>query len=74
MRATQSVFAGSWLATSEVVRGTPVITVRPNAVSRRAGAGATPSVETVDVAFSDAARGARITERYAQAVHRAGRT
>ncbi len=29
---TQSVLAGSWTTTSQVVRGTPVITVRPSAV------------------------------------------
>jgi len=31
--ATQSVFAGTWLVESRVRRGTPVITVRPNAVT-----------------------------------------
>jgi electron transfer flavoprotein alpha subunit len=30
---TQSVFAGTWLVESRVGRGTPVITVRPNAVT-----------------------------------------
>jgi electron transfer flavoprotein alpha subunit len=62
VRATQSVFAGSWLATSEVVRGTPVVTVRPNAVTAEPAPAATSVVETVDVSFSDAARGARITD------------
>ncbi len=62
--ATQSVVAGQWVAGSEVVRGTPVITVRPNAVSAEPadGAGA-PSVESVTVAFSDLARSARVVSR-----------
>jgi electron transfer flavoprotein alpha subunit len=57
--ATQTVFAGTWQATTQVVRGTAVVTVRPNAVSAEA-APATPRVETVEVAFSDTAKGAAI--------------
>lgn len=59
---TQSVFSGQWVATSEVTRGTPVITVRPNAVSAEPAA-ATPSVEKVDIAFSDAAKATKIDSR-----------
>jgi electron transfer flavoprotein alpha subunit len=60
--AVQSVFAGSWVVESSVRRGTPVITVRPNAV-RPEPAPVQPKVEAVDVAFSAAARGARVVAR-----------
>lgn len=59
---TQSVVAGSFHVRSEVVRGTPVITVMPNAVTAEA-APAQPRVESVDVEFSDRARGATVTSR-----------
>jgi electron transfer flavoprotein alpha subunit len=59
---TQSVFAGAFHVRSEVVRGTPVITVMPNAVTAEA-APAQPRVESVDVAFSDRAKGAVVTSR-----------
>lgn len=59
-QATQSVVAGSWLATSEVVTGVPVITVRPNAITPEPVDGApTPSVESLSVAFSDVATAVR---------------
>jgi electron transfer flavoprotein alpha subunit len=62
--ATQSVFAGSWTVQSQVRRGTPVLTVRPNAARPEPVAEPTqPAVEPVAVEFSDAARGARITAR-----------
>jgi electron transfer flavoprotein alpha subunit len=59
---TQSVFAGCWLARSRVVRGPAVVTMRPNATSASA-APATASVESVSVAVSEAAKGAKITGR-----------
>ncbi len=59
---TQSVFSGSWSAQSQVVRGTPIIAVRPNAVSAEA-APTSAAVEPVEVAVSDAARGTRVTSR-----------
>jgi electron transfer flavoprotein alpha subunit len=59
---TQSVFAGAFHVRSEVVRGTPVITVMPNALTAEA-APAQPRVESVDVAFSDRAKGAVVTSR-----------
>ena len=58
----RSVFSGTWTTQSQVVRGTPIITVSPNAVAPEA-APVDPVVETVDVAISDAARGARVTKR-----------
>ncbi len=57
---TQSVFSGTWLADSTVVTGTPVITVRPNSATPQA-APTQPSVQTVEVAFSDLARSAKVT-------------
>lgn len=59
---TQSVFAGSWTTQSQVVRGTPVITVRPNAVAPEA-APVEPVVETVTVDVGAGDRGARIAQR-----------
>jgi electron transfer flavoprotein alpha subunit len=46
--ATQAVVAGAWIAETQVRRGTPVITVRPNAVSPEP-APAHPTVEQVPV-------------------------
>jgi len=62
--ATQSVFSGSWTVQSQVRRGTPVLTVRPNAAHPEPVAEpAQPVVETVAVTFSDTARGARVVSR-----------
>lgn len=60
--ATQSVVSAQFVAKSQVVRGTPVITVRPNSVTAEP-APATPAVAQVDVAFSDAAKGTAVTGR-----------
>jgi electron transfer flavoprotein alpha subunit len=59
---TQSVFSGTWTAQSQVVRGTPVISVRPNAVAPEV-APAKGVVETLDVEVGEASRGARVTRR-----------
>ncbi len=61
---TQSVFSGSWTADSQVLRGTPIITVRPNAVSAQP-APEQPDVVALAVEFSDPALSARITARTA---------
>jgi electron transfer flavoprotein alpha subunit len=55
----QSVFAGNWTVKAKVRRGTPIVTVKPNAVTpeRSAAAG---TLEDVQVTISDAAKGARI--------------
>ena len=58
LTSTQSVFAGTFHVRSQVVRGIPVITVMPNAVTAQA-APAQPRVERVDVEFTDGARGRR---------------
>ena len=62
MSVKQSVFAGSYTVTSTVTKGTPVITVKPNSATPQESAGA-GAVEAVEVTISDAAKGARITER-----------
>jgi electron transfer flavoprotein alpha subunit len=60
--ATQSVFAGTWTAQSEVVRGTPIITVRPNAVVPEV-APTEPVVESVQVEIDESSRGSRVVQR-----------
>ncbi len=57
---TQSVFAGNYTVTAKVTKGTPIITVKPNAATPEPvdGAGV---VEQVQVAISEGARTARIT-------------
>lgn len=59
---TQSVFSGTWTAQSQVVRGTPLISVRPNAVAPEV-APVQGVVETLEVEVGDASRGARVTRR-----------
>jgi electron transfer flavoprotein alpha subunit len=56
---TQSVFAGGWIAESQVRRGTPVITVRPNAVSPEP-APAVPVVEAVQIPQPEPAGSLRV--------------
>jgi electron transfer flavoprotein alpha subunit len=62
IEADQSVVAGSYTATSTVVRGTPVITVRPNAAPVEPSP-VIATVEPADIEFSDAAKTARILSR-----------
>jgi electron transfer flavoprotein alpha subunit len=62
---TQSVFSGTWLADSVVTSGTPVITVRPNSATPEP-APTDPVAQTVEVAFSDLARAAKVTGRTAK--------
>jgi electron transfer flavoprotein alpha subunit len=56
---TQSVFAGNFTVAAKVTKGTPIITVKPNAAApeETAGAGA---VEQIAVTVSDAAKQAQI--------------
>ena len=60
--ATQSVFGGATLVTSRVSKGTPILTVRPNAVEATPEQGAAAE-EAIEVSVSDAAKGARVLER-----------
>ncbi len=60
--AEQPVFGGSTVVRSTVTTGTPIITVRPNSVAAESADGAAERVD-VTVELSDAAKGARITDR-----------
>lgn len=60
--ATQSVFAASYTVKSRVSHGTPVITVKPNAVTPESAAAA-GAVENVTVAFSAAVTGTKVVSR-----------
>ncbi len=58
---TQSVFAGGWTVRSRIRRGTPVITVRPNAARpERVADPVQPAVQPLAIELSDRARGARV--------------
>ena len=59
---TQSVFAGSYTVQATVTRGTPIVTVKPNSTTPEAAAGAAERVD-VDAQLSEAAKGAKVTER-----------
>jgi electron transfer flavoprotein alpha subunit len=56
---TQSVFAGNWTVTAAVTHGTPVVTVKPNAVTPEL-APTEPAIAQVEVTLSEAAKAARI--------------
>jgi electron transfer flavoprotein alpha subunit len=59
--AEQPNFGGAITVTSRVVRGTPIIAVRPNAISPEPSAGAA-EITPVSFAATDAAKAARVTE------------
>ena len=61
---TQSVFGGSTVVKSKVVAGTPVITVRPNAIAPEAAAATCKRVD-IEPALSAAATMAKVTDRVA---------
>jgi electron transfer flavoprotein alpha subunit len=56
---TQSVFAGNYTVTAKVTKGTPIITVKPNAATPEEAAGA-GAVEQFAATISDAAKTAQI--------------
>ena len=56
---TQSVFAGNFTVTAKVTKGTPIITVKPNAAAPEEAEGAA-TVEEFSASISDAARKAQI--------------
>jgi len=60
--AEQSIFGGQTLVQAKVTNGTPIITVRPNAITPATAAGAAERAD-VAVELSDAARAAKITDR-----------
>lgn len=62
--AEQSAFGGATIVHSRVATGLPVVAVRPNSVDAEpAQEPAAGAVERVEVSLSEAAKGARITER-----------
>jgi len=63
--AEQSIFGGAIVVQSRVRTGTPIVAVRPNAVTPEPFSGAA-ELTPVTVELSEAAKGARITERVAQ--------
>ena len=56
---TQSVFAGSYTVKAKVTKGTPIITVKPNAATPEPAEGAA-ATEQVAVTISEAAKAAKI--------------
>jgi electron transfer flavoprotein alpha subunit len=63
--AEQSIFGGAIVVQSRVSSGTPIIAIRPNAVTPEAAAAAA-EIEQVSVQVSDAAKTAHVTERVVQ--------
>jgi len=59
--AEQPNFGGAITVRSTVRTGTPVITIRPNAITAEPSPAPAAAVEPVEFAASDAARGARVT-------------
>jgi electron transfer flavoprotein alpha subunit len=60
--AEQSIFGGAITVQSRVRAGTPIIAVRPNAVTPEPSAGAA-EIEAVEYSVSDAAKTAKVTGR-----------
>jgi|SRR5271166_3481166 len=63
--AEQSVFGGATIVHSVVKTGTPIITVRPNSLAAEPAAAAA-DLQNVDITLSDAAKGAKVTDRVVQ--------
>jgi len=63
--AEQSAFGGATIVDSAVKTGAPVITVRPNSVAAEP-APAAAELHSVNVTLSDAAKGAKVTDRVIQ--------
>jgi electron transfer flavoprotein alpha subunit len=64
--ATQVVFAGSTIVKSKVIKGVPLVTVRPNSLAPTP-APTTASVESVTVTLQDTDKLAKVVERKAEA-------
>jgi electron transfer flavoprotein alpha subunit len=60
--ATQVVFAGSTIVKSQVKRGLPLLTVRPNSITPTPAAG-TPQVSPVDVSLGEADKLVKVVNR-----------
>ncbi|HET9895008.1 MAG TPA: electron transfer flavoprotein subunit alpha/FixB family protein [Streptosporangiaceae bacterium] len=65
LTAEQLIFGGAINVSSRVRSGTPIIAVRPNAITPEAAAGPA-TIEPVSVSISDTAKQARVLERVAQ--------
>src|ERR1700727_972290 len=65
LQGEQSIFGGGITVQAKVKTGTPLIVIRPNAISAQPSPGAAEIVP-VEVAVSDAAKGAKITQRVEQ--------
>jgi electron transfer flavoprotein alpha subunit len=65
-KATQGIFGGGVIVKSEVTKGTPILTLRPNSISAEE-ASSTPAEEQVSVDVSDGAKGAQIKDRVVEA-------
>jgi electron transfer flavoprotein alpha subunit len=65
LQSEQSIFGGGITVQSKVTKGTPLIVIRPNAISAEPSPGDAELVPT-EVTVSDAAKGAKITERVEQ--------
>ncbi|MEV4695683.1 electron transfer flavoprotein subunit alpha/FixB family protein, partial [Micromonospora echinospora] len=63
--ATQVAFAGSTIVKAKVTKGLPLVTVRPNSLAP-VPAAATPAVEQLTVAVTDADKLAKVVERVAE--------
>jgi electron transfer flavoprotein alpha subunit len=66
VQTTQSVFAGGYTVTATITRGTPIIVVKPNSAAPEEAPGAAAE-EAVEVAVSEAAKAARVTDRQPRA-------
>jgi electron transfer flavoprotein alpha subunit len=65
MTADQVIFGGAINVKAKVRTGTPIIAVRPNAISPQAASGEA-AIEPVSIIVSDAAKQAKITDRVVQ--------
>jgi electron transfer flavoprotein alpha subunit len=65
LQGEQSIFGGGITVQAKVKTGMPLIVIRPNAISAQPSPGAAEIVP-VQIAVSDAAKGAKITERVEQ--------
>jgi len=66
LKTTQNIFGGAISVTAKVTTGTPFITVRPN-VTAPEESPSSPEVVTFTPQISEAAKGAKVVERFAEA-------
>ena len=65
LQGEQSIFGGAITVQAKITKGTPLVVIRPNAISAQPSPGAAEIVP-VEITVSDAAKGAKITERVEQ--------